>query len=173
MQQGNPYVLVQEAEVSILIRSPDRMQPNVPFGNTPISDVSILIRSPDRMQRGRAASRMPLGRRFNPHPVAGPDATWTTRTRTRPWCSFQSSSGRRTGCNGRPIPGTRRRPGFNPHPVAGPDATRGGDTSWAIRPRVSILIRSPDRMQLEDDPGFDLDLVFQSSSGRRTGCNQR
>ena len=138
-----------------------------PTGTGPMQTVSILTRSSDRMQprpsrRWQAFQSSP-GRRcwqdvsaryqcFNPHPVVGPDATAGPLL-------FQSSPGRRTGCNWSTFIGVsiltrssdrmqqggqRTHERFNPHPVVGPDATLA---AWSRSNGVSILTRSSDRMQ--------------------------
>ena len=102
-----------------------------------------------------------------------------------PWCQllstprsfltsqidFQSSPGRRIGCNIMPPSIRPCYPAcFNPHPVVGPDATRSS-VSTLLGLMVSILTRSSDRMQLGLPVPAAMLPMFQSSPGRRTGCN--
>ena len=134
--------------------------------------VSILIRSPDRMQHPIREASPADPQRFNPHPVAGPDATIRpgpppqhihvsilirSPDRMQHYAFqlpvgfvmvFQSSSGRRTGCNPDWMEGHIVIPRFQ--------SSSGRRTGCNVRGPVAV--------------GGEV-IVFQSSSGRRTGCN--
>ena len=111
--------------VSILTRSFDRMQRWATRKSGPVARlrVSILTRSFDRMQRRQLRRIRRYLPSFNPHPVFRPDATGWLVADEYYHDAFQSSSGRKTGCN--------------------------VDSTGVRAPslEVSILIRSKDRMQ--------------------------
>ena len=66
--------------------------------------------------------------------------------------------------------------GFNPHPARRPDAIWKARPARAYSPNVvSILIRPEGRMQFDGSAACGLirDILFQSSSGQKAGCNVR
>ena len=125
---------------------PDATRGNGPLSQSP-EQVSILIRPEGRMQLASMSGSWRTSASFNPHPAGRPDATswrwWACNRRGL----FQSSSGRKAGCNIPNWPPTRLPNRFNPHPAGRPDAT---------------MMDQAEPMMPE---------MFQSSSGRKAGCN--
>ncbi len=111
--------------------------------------------------------------RFNPHPVARPGATLpiTYWQKCRPY-SFNPHPVARPGATrtGQTAASLARR--FNPHPVARPGATPD-DRRWQLFPLVSILTRSQGRVRRPHDGSNDRGAMFQSSPGRKAGCDER
>ena len=106
-------------------------------------------RRPDATTALRRAAGTTHGARFNPHPARRPDATLSTCSAlSRYDGGFNPHPARRPDATWttRRIP-QRRSTGFNPHPARRPDATL---------PVVVLLA---------------FEMVFQSSSSQKAGCN--
>ena len=135
------------ALVSILVRSFDRLRLNQHVFPDAARLVSILIQSKDWMQPPYAQT------------VMVSDALFQSSSQSKDWMQ--------------PCPRPRPRlpgPCFNPYPVFRPDATGYHGVFRRVHP-VSILTRSFDRMQPSSARVGFTSIVFQSSSGRKTGCN--
>ena len=135
-------------EVSILIRPSGRMQlPVGAFFRPGAAPVSILIRPEGRMQLLSVGERYDLSDKFQSS--SGRKAGCNSR-RPLPLSvieEFQSSSGLPAGCNLPCQQSPRRSAGFNPHPAFRPDATPVEPLRGVAHGMVSILIRPSGRMQ--------------------------